>query len=210
MEMKKLSRKSQGHIEVILSFALFIGAVLFIFLFINPSFKDEDKTDIEQTTDKIITNISREIGKLSIISSSGCYDYNDDYGISYVETKNDDEFIIYFSDEEGTFNNTLPSIDDNCLDYNTGVFSEEEIIVYDEILDFINRYESDYQQLKEDIEISDDFTFEIKDINGQLKLSVNRNIPSNVNVNSIEFPIRVIDKDGVIYEFIFNIRVWHI
>ena len=211
--IRPLSRKSQGHIEVILSFSLFIGAILFIFLFITPSFKDVDKTNIEQTTDKVINNMSLDIGRLSIISDSNCYNYTDDYGVSYVETKKDNEFIIYFSDEEDTFNNTRPNKNDvDCLDYNTGVFSEEDVIVYNETVDFKAKYESDYEKLKEDIGISDDFSFQIKDINGQAinELSASRNIPGNVNVKATEFPIRVIDRDGIIHEFLFNIRVWKV
>src|SRR3989344_8670075 len=98
--IRPLSRKSQGHVEVILSFALFIGAILFIFLFMNPALKNNDKKiDIEQISNRIIQDMSLKVGKLSIISNSSCYDFVNDYGISYVETKIGDEFIIYFSDE---------------------------------------------------------------------------------------------------------------
>ena len=218
MEIKKLSKKSQGHVEVILSFALFIGAILFIFLFINPSFKEDEKTNIEQVTDKVINNISLEIGRLSIISDSNCYDYEltDNYGISFVETKKDNEFIIYFSDKNFVFNDTNPNKINPVLcpenSYNIGVFSEEDMIVYNETVDFKAKYESDYEKLKEDIGISDDFSFEIKDVDGQAinGLSASRNIPGNVNVNAIEFPIRVIDENGIIHEFLFNIRVWQV
>ena len=88
----------------------------------------------------------------------------------------------------------------------TGVNSK---VIYDKIIDLKNAY-TVYDNLKKSLGITNDFLFKTKDLVGTEieELSVNRNIPQGINVESREIPIRVINNSGQIQELILNIRVW--
>ena len=64
--------------------------------------------------------------------------------------------------------------------------------------------------LKNSLGISGEFAFSFKNIiSGEIAvLSVSKQIPVGVNVEAKEFPVRVINDQGVIQELIFNLMVW--
>lgn len=210
--MRKKETKAQSHVEMMLSFVIFIGALIFIFIFLNPFAKTGEKVSIIDDIQKIVVkNMSSEIGKLSVIGDSGIVDYAFplEYGNNFVEVQetfsNPIKCQLYFSDVFGAGTQTC-----QFTSYALGVYSKEEIIVWDKIISLKQNYETNYNGLKSLLDISDDFSFSFKNIGGGEigVLSVSKDPPVGVNVGSKDFPVRVIDSLGNINELILNIRVW--
>ena len=88
---KTRSKRAQGHIEVMLSFTIFVGFLLFIFIFLNPFAKTKSDQAINNVQEAIINEISDEVGKLNIIvnQTSDCYDNTEveTYGNNFIEVQ---------------------------------------------------------------------------------------------------------------------------
>ena len=208
------NKKGQGHVEMILSFLIFIGALIFLFIFINPFAKTEEISIIKGIQEKIIQEISLEIGKLNIILSSpnSCYDFTpSDYFGNYKEKlETDRKYNIYFGE---IFNNSTTIKDNSCLsgNYTLGTFSKEKMIIKNKTENLVIQYNQDYVTLKNNLGITSDFVFSFKNLFGieMAELTVSKNIPVGVNVEAKEFPIRMIDENADIQELILNIRAWN-
>jgi len=208
------SKHAQSHVEIILSFVIFIGFLLFVFMFMNPFAKTEPVYIMDNIQKAIIDEISSEIGKLSAITNgSSCYSIpaylTIEYGNNFKEVPEDNKkYVIYFSDifeKEG-----IISCSDDPLNYTLATYSQEEIVVYGKIIDLKTDYENDYNNLKKSLGMTNDFLFKTKNMVGEeiTELSVDRKIPKGINVEAREIPIRVINSDGDILELILNIKAW--
>ena len=222
--MKKLipnSKRSQGHIEMMLSFILFITAILFIFFYINPFSKTADKSnELEQIQNKIMQSISEKAGRLSVVSYSGnCYNFNElEYpSVNYVEFPESssggiDKYTIYFSNKFPSKINTHKDNPIGCTSYKLGVFSNETIILYDLLKDLATGCNTDagYKDTKKNLGISLDFTLNITDMSRVPLADLNfaKRIPAGVEVQSEEFPIKIVNSNGATVDAIFNIKVW--
>lgn len=206
------SKRSQSHVEMMLSFVIFVGALMFIFIFLNPFAKTAEKISVIDDIQKtILENIGSEVGKLSVIGNSGGVDYTIPavYGNNFIEVQetfsDPIKCNLYFSNDFGVGTQTCQF--DN---YVLGVYSKEKMVVWNKITSLKSNYEADYSGLKSSLGISQDFSFSFKNINGAEieELSALKNPGVGVNVESIDFPVRVIDSSGNINELILNIRVW--
>ena len=211
-----MNKKAQSHVEIILSFVIFIGTLIFILIFINPfSNPSEEVSVVEDVQRTIITEISSEIGKLSIITegSGGCYEFTDaDYDGKYREVYDGNrKYDIYFS--EG-FEDYQTKKDSGCAEetYTLGVYSKEEMISWSKVVGLVGDYTSDYGSVKSNLGIVNDFSFSFKYVSGneinELSVLNIKQPPTGVNVESKEFPVRVIDDSAQIHELILNIRGW--
>ncbi len=214
MIKQKMRKNAQGHVEVMVSFVIFIGFLLFTFIFLNPFAKTKEPSYIMDNAQKaIINNITDEVGKLSIIlnDSGTCYNFNEsEYEGDYKEVQESNiKYAIYFND---IFSNTATKKQTICdkANYTLGVYSEEKIVIYGKIVNLKNAYNSGYDNLKELLGITNDFLFKTKNMVGEEnpELSVSKNIPQGIDVESREIPIRVINSNAQIQELILNIRVW--
>ena len=131
------SKKAQGHVEIILSFIIFIGFLLFIFTFMNPFSRSKETSYIMDNIEKVIINeISDDVGKLSIImdTTNDCYDASDinSYGLNYTEVdEGNRKYIIYYNDLFG--DGSITSCDDGIVNYTLGTYSTEKMILYSKI-----------------------------------------------------------------------------
>jgi len=205
-------KRSQGHVEVILSMILFIGALIFIFVFLNPAIKKKEDINIDKIQEKIINNISSTIGKLAVVTESvgDCYsldEVNDDYGNNFIEVRNDERsYTIYYGD---FFDYDFIEVISCPLNFKLGSYTEEKIIVYEKIQKLKNNY-NNYNLLKRNLGV-DDFSFKVKNIDGNIieELSVSdEKIPINVDVASKDITIRVMNNKAEISEYILNLKTW--
>ena len=209
-----VSKKSQAHVEIILATTLFVGFLIFAFVFLNSSIKTTKDIPTDKIERAIFGELSEEVGKLSVVVKEGCYslgEVNSEYGNDFYRVSHGaGRYTIYY----GNF--FLPNEKDcdsgNDDDFVFGGYSEEEMIVEGNITDFKKRYEADYSQLKQDLGI-DNFAFEFRKLdngdNGIIDdFSVEKKIPGSVDVISKDFPVRVINKRAEISELILNIKVW--
>ena len=207
----KKNKKGQGHVEIILSFVIFIGAIILLFIFINPFARTKITSATGEVQEKIIEKISLDVGKLSIITNSteSCYEFNEsNYNGNYVEISEiERKYDIYFGK---IFENKTTKKGCAPLNYSLGIYSIKKMIVYDEIIKLVTEYNEDYDALKTSLGIKNEFSFLFKNIkdNEISELSVSKNIPAGVNVISNEVPVRVINKNGEILELVLNIREW--
>lgn len=215
------SKRAQGHIEMMLSFILFISAILFIFFYINPFSKSVDKSnELEQIQRIIMQSISEKAGRLSVVSydASGCYDFDSAYYPgNYVEFAESSPtpprmYTIYFSDK---FPDKIAAHKNNppgCTNFKLGVFSNETIILYDSLKDLAANCNTEigYKDIKKNLGISMDFVFNNTDMNRVplSELNFAKRIPAGVEVQAKELPIKLIKSDGTTVNAIFNIKVW--
>ena len=216
MEMKKTNKKAQSHVEIILSFVIFIGFLLFVFMFMNPFAKTKPVYIMDNIQIAVINEISDEVGKLSIIlnETGDCYDFNEtDYDGNYHEVQDPDnirKYDIYFND---MFSTNAPTKKVGCeqANYTLGTYSKENMIVWQKIIDLKDNYNSDYDNLKLSLGITNDFSFSLKDFAGteipELTPALKK-IPLGIDVEAREIPIRVINSNGNILELILNIKAW--
>lgn len=204
-----MKKRAQMHVEMIISFVLFIGVLLIVFLFINPFSKTSEKTNTREIEQAIYNNISVNIGKLTIVlnQSSDCYQVPTEYGNRFIEIVNPEEnkvFNLYFSD---IFD--VKTITCSSPKYSLGSYSIENTVIYEKIQELVASY-SDYSNLKNNLKIKDDFVFSFRQLDGTeiSDLSVSKNYPSNVEVISEDYPLVVMNKLGEKKELILNIKKW--
>ena len=137
------SKLSQGHLEFIISFVLFVTAIFLLFIFLNPLGKTESKAKIQENAGILIQEeISDIIDKLNIFTKPpNCYSFNlAIYGDNFYETytefppTNNRSYEIYFSPHVINYNT---SYDDECPSdsYAIGVRSRENLIIKNLSLD---------------------------------------------------------------------------
>lgn len=215
------TKNSQAHVEIIISFAIFLGALAFVFIFINPFAKGNASTNNFDSFEKIlIEKLSVDVGKLSLVSYdtiNGCYKISD---FSKYSDKNYMEIIensptykkysIYFSDF--ILSSSAPHNSMTCDEssYNLGVYSNEKIISYEELKNVKKDCSTGCDDFKKNNGINFDFSFNCKDLDNNYidEISFSRKIPVGVEAGAKEFPIRAITNEGKIIELVFNLRVW--
>ncbi len=212
MMVRMISKRSQAHVEFVVSFVIFVGFLLFIFFLLNPFSQRQTTISIlDEVYDNVIKEISDEVGRLSIIlkEDGACYFYP---GNNYTEIRNVEnprKFDLYFSD---LIDDSNPNNDPLCDsgNFSIGVYFKEDLIFYEKIAGLVNNYENDYESLKSSINVLDDFSFEVFSIS-KIKideLSVSKKIPVGINVDSKELIVRTINSDGEFQNLILRIRAW--
>lgn len=208
------SNKAQAHVEIILATTLFIGFLLFLFVFLNSSFKATAEIPTEKIQNKIFDELQEEVGTLLVVveTTDDCYSLapvESDYGTNFREvqdTSNPRRYTIYY----GNFiNPSSISCSGKPENYEYGAYKEENIIVESNIADLVNRYNEDYVNLRQELGLGN-FEFEFRDSNNERidEFSVSGKIPDSTNVNSKDFPVRVIDNNAKISSLTLNIRAW--
>ena len=203
---------AQSHVEIMLSFVIFVGFLLFLFIFLNPFAKAKPDYIMNNIENAIIKNISAEIGKMSVIGDEGSNDYiilSPYNNINFVEktdtTSPTKKCTLYFSNE--IFNTKMK----NCsfsAPPQFGVYSTEKMINYERISQLKTNYETNYAELKSSLGIINDFAFDVETLDKTVLITAEKNIPSGIEVQARNIPIRTINTNGAIQELILNIRVW--
>jgi hypothetical protein len=188
------SKAAQSHVEMVLSFTIFVGFVMVILLFINPiREKSIGYASLEVVMEKVLSNLSLSYQYIGLILhdpvNSGCFTVNntlgsnsktlvlDDSGllknsknnrqtIDIEATPNARFYKVYFS--EG-FNYTSPSSLVGCKvlprsNYSFGVLVIENSVFLDNLQDFNKSYHQDYATLKTRLESKEDFDFTVYNI----------------------------------------------
>jgi hypothetical protein len=209
-----MKKKSQGHVEMIISFLLFITFIVLFLIFLNPFQKKPDSTQVFDLLEKgILKEISVKVGILSIVvnDTNSCYELNfKDYNINplahYIEVKDDDrKYSIYFSSSFERDHSTKKSCEPK--NYKTGLYFEEEMISYEKALEF---KDIDYNNFKKSLGINNDFSISYKNSDGTelTELKFEKYQPKGIEVIAKEFPLRMINKEGKINEILMNIRAF--
>jgi hypothetical protein len=210
-------KKSQTHVEIILSFTIFLSAVLILFLFLNPLTKTKPiNTDIDKIKQNIIKQTQETINSSSVITTEpdSCYNPPPEYPTNFIETKqNPRKYTLYFSENLPT---NKPNYNPDCDEetYSLGLYTQEEIITYQKLQTLITEYDTNYNQLKKTLQTKNDFKLTFKTLEtpstpiSELETTNPKKIPQEINIQAKEFPIRIMKDSGEIQEILLNIQAW--
>jgi len=198
--MRTKEKNAQSHIEMILSFVIFIGFLLTIFIFINPIRQNTVTTSvIDSVQEKIFANVSMPYATISLVINppipSGCFNISNNLRLSEnivvrdstntrtpaslssgpggtisIRSTGDSFYRIYSS---SNFDSALVS--DGCVElpttnYSFGVLDVGKDIFYDNLVELNNLYMTDYENLKLALAIPSDFEFAAYHLNNRTVL----------------------------------------
>jgi len=229
-------KRSQAHVEMILSMIIFIGFLVAMLIILNPLKinKQVDYTLLDITSDQILKNLSSNYTTLSLVVNNGpqnCFLVKDilNYGnnlvvkdlegtITQSKKQGDDILIkpvgtnrfymIYFSDKLEPKEDNLESCEELAsTDYLYGSLNTEDIVFYENIEIFNQTYYENYIGLKEILELETDFEFYVYNSLKEEIFKGERFTRKDREVISRDIPIRIINKDAEFSNVIINIRV---
>ena len=235
-----LKSKKGSHIEVVLSFIIFIGFLIFLYpILIEPAIniKKDNQYLLDNLEIKLIENISSDLTILSINidnnSSQNCIRLNnlisDSEINSRIVVKNNPEetqtsyalendleivrnsvedvfFKIYYSEEFKELDNTGEN-PCNPENYTVGLVRTNEYVFETKIISLIEEYESNYEKLKERLELPSKNEFDFSFVyNNKTTIGIIKEISTNVYAE--EIPVQYVNKDGNILLGNIIIRIW--
>jgi hypothetical protein len=236
-EMKKKScRGVVSHVGVVLSFVIFVTFIIFLYIIIRPAVDSENKQNLlDNIKDIIVENSSADLVSASVfigdvpqncvrlvgflskvemgnriiaINENGEVLTNEISGQDlYVRKNNDEKFLkIYGSEEfDVTENGTMPG----CVSsYTLGLVRTEKIVFEKPIIQLIDNYNSDYESLKEELNIGsgNDFSLGFTYANGTSVSTQEREIIANVFIN--EFPVQYISESAAREPGSLSVGIW--
>jgi len=234
--MKMENRKGISHIEIILSFVIFAGFLIFLLAIFNP-FRSYNPSSVYLNILErgIINNISSKVDFFTLRLNKNipnCFYFSYDMGLKNVSAKDKDYnkveaksilagdkkqitvngvgdfYYIYGYEgfEEDNINQVCKELK-KVDDYTIGLSRTYDMVSFTKLLAFQERYNSDYTGLKKELETTQDFSFNVKDSLGNVSLSVTKNVPKT-NVFSMNAPIQIVYNNGSFKYAILNIQTW--
>ena len=135
-----------------------------------------------------------------------------DASMIWIEpASNNRYYLLYFSEEFeawpgglGPCGNEIPA-----GDYSFGTLNTYETAFYENIQEFAGNYETDYEGLRQSLNLQNDFVFTVYDQEGELLIETTRFVPKHVEVLARDIPVSTIDKNAELNNLIVNLRVWN-
>jgi hypothetical protein len=237
VKMIKTKKGVSGHIELIISFLIFITFVAFLLIFVNPIKKTNTNTHyIDMTESAIMENITTNLTTFSVVlpsSASQCF------CIPYNLPRPDAKLIV--KDEEGNFISATSALANICIGagnrfhkvyfseefaesgvacdpltntlaagtYNLGVLNDYKKVSNKSLYSLNNSYNEDYGKLKTELAITWDFNIIVNStLNGEYLVYGKTQEPKNSEVMAREIPIEVINESGGFIPAIMSLQVW--
>jgi len=189
------NKKGMSHVEIVLSFVIFIGFLIFIFSIFNPFRVSDEKEiylNIIERGIKEQTNVEFKFLSLSLNQSLGEACFYFEYNLSNVVVKNESyDFVAAFSEKSGNkrriyingtgsffyifsceeFNESNFS-SQHCKklkqkDYTLGLLRRYDVTSYSKLENLTKKYDLNYEGIKGEIGLpsSKDFSFSVRDTN---------------------------------------------
>lgn len=216
-------KRGQGHLEMIMSFTLFIGFVVTVLLFFRPTIKSKD-VSLGTVERALISNLSTNFSFFSakIPGQSGCFCFSSErYPISergvIVLNSNRDKInagvsasgnkICVTQDNAGTFfyvylSSEFDRIEESCGTFaeltegNTGLIRESQVISNKALYALKERYNASYNDLRSELRIDYDFRIAVFDNLGNKIFEVEKTVPLGRPVYSKDIPVEIIYANG--------------
>lgn len=232
MKIRKIGKKGAVHIEMIVSFILFISFIVFLLWFFKPAqIFSKSPTASEVTESSILDYVSTNLTLSSIkinqgftigqclyvgfnltnntIVKSESSIVNADYENGYLYFGYDGGFYRIFSSEEleekSIDHTTCTLIDDE--NYTLGLTRDYSEVSYSKLITFNDSYYNNYSQLKKDLKIRNDFNFIIQDSSG-IMFQGKRYTPQGIDLMAKDIAIEILDKNASLDSAILNIQTW--
>jgi hypothetical protein len=229
------NKKGFSHIEVVLSFIIFLGFVIFLFAIFNP-FKINTKSDvyIDMTERAIMDNISAKINFFTLKlkeGASSCFYFTYGLNLSNIVVKDNNYerlgassilidnkkqikidgtgnfFYIYSSDEfeENAVSGSCGEL--TSEEYSIGLFRIYKMVSFSKLNSLIEKHNSDYSNLKKEMGLTKDFSFNVRESSGNIIVTTDKK-PPKIEVFARDEPIQLVYQNGSFKYAILNIRVW--
>ena len=203
--MKRLTigKKGSEHVEVILSFIIFVGFVLFLLNYLQPYKKDILPNSIlTGVKDSFFQNASIELTSV-LVKNVSTTDYCAPSEVSgpsmTLDTSNESFYYVLASSE---FNSSLLACATSS--YLLGYLSRESVLSNSSLVMLRQKYQNDYDNLKLQLFVPASVDFSISS-NGY---NLEREIPENIPVNSVIYRKDVIYSNGTVESKEFIFKVW--
>ncbi|MDD5149131.1 MAG: hypothetical protein PHC28_01440 [Flavobacterium sp.] len=226
------SKKSLSHVEMMISFSLFVIFLILLFAIFNPLetsssnevslsiiekwINENAEIDVKTSTLIIQTASVGDCFSVDKISEEKVVAFKDEKKIisensdkTFLENKGAGVYSLYFSDyfSSGNFDEDCVALSDG--EYSFGVTKDEKFLLVSKVEKLEENYYSDYESLKKEIGISgNDFEFILQEINGKKIINATMNEPSGVNIYSENINVEVIDENANIKNLILNLKIW--
>ncbi len=237
MLKRRTEIKSQGHVEMIISFTLFLGFLVALLFILSPAKNVQSPSAILDASEaKIMGNISADYKTISLILGSGtdpgvCFvtqnkpnltgsiivkslddttlsAFSDSSWVSIIPSYGNRFHNLYFSSEFDV--NSVVSCGNILLEtnYSFGAMEDGKIVLYKKLLSFIEEYNENYESLRNRMSLRNDFVIFVYDTNKNLLFNASRYVPAGSQVASKSINIQAIDFNKNITNIVINIRVW--
>jgi len=253
----RMNKRGMSHIEVILSFVIFLGFLIFLFAIFMP-FKTSNGSDVylDIASREIKNNISAQVNFFTLRlneQSTGCFYFDYNASLTKVNVQNENyikidamnrelsqqeisaaaaaaaaggksikpdtekrviisgegKFFYIYSYEE--FNES--DIDEQTCkqlekeDYVVGLFRSHNMVSFKKLEAFRDSYNLDYESVKKEIGITQDFKFSVRDTLNKDILNITKKVPKT-KVFARDEPIQIVYTNGSFKYAILNIQLW--
>ena len=231
----KLGKKGLSHIEVILSFVIFLGFLVFLIAILNPfKITNKDKTYLDVLERGIKDYTSQELKFQALIlnkTREDCF-YIEDYEdrniiakdsvlkIVYAYSTSDlkvyvngiDNFYYLYSSsefEENRFDGkNCGKIEKNGYDF--GLKLDYNVTSYNKLKDLVKNSSDNYRDTGISLGLPsfEEYSFNVRDSQGNWMLNFTKGKPNKVEILARDVPIQIVYSNGTITYAILNIQVW--
>jgi len=239
MKNKMKNKKALAiHVEMILSFIIFVGFVIFL-LAAFPVYKPSKSTlglDAAErgVSDYVSSNVKYFTVVLNKTVSKTCFCFENNSGIDRVVAMDEhggiigsyyynglicindkeDFHSVYSSTEfrEERFTGECENLDNTTRGYLIGLEDDISMASYNKIANLTKIYNTDYENLKNRMSIpaGEDFGFRVVDLKGReiLNLSAMKNKPAKTQVSARSFPAQIVYENGSFVFAMINVQEW--
>ncbi len=230
-------KKAIAHIEIIISFVIFISFITFMLIIFKPlKIVSVDTASLDVAESKIIHHISGDLTLSSLILNSSfasaegscLYVYFSlpnkviikDENMNIINSNKSGNnlylkysigkrfYRIYSSEELEEKNfNTTGCYKLNESNYTIGITRNYKKIAYSKIAEMDNNYSDNYESLKKALNLINDFTFIVRDDSGVI-FEGKKSKPKGINILAKDISIEILDKNASLKPAILNLQVW--
>ncbi len=236
--MKKIkNKKGAAHVEMMVSFVIFIGFLIFFIIIFKPlKIFSVNTSSLDLTEAKIIDYVSSPLTISSITLNSSfvpdktCFHvpFNlsnkvifRDENSNTVEANKDEDYIyfnyisgnrfyrVYSSEElvEKNIADVSGCEDIDEVNYTIGVTRTDKKISENELESFFNEYSSEYSQLKKNLNLANNFNIIIRD-GSEVVYKGERTKPAGIDIIAKDISIEILDSNAELKPAIMNIQTW--
>jgi len=226
-----MNKRGLSHVGFILAFVMFVGFVVFILIFLNPTktmkvsknvleiiengIEREAAIEVKEITLNV-KNVKKDCFRIdmgevieNVIAKKAKSRVEAENEGGMVEIKGGEGFYyLYFSDEFSQDRLECNFLKDE--DYSLGKLNIEKIISYEKLLEIKQSYDSDYENLKRKLGIpaSNDFGFLVYDEESNVLIDALKQ-PDKTEIIAKNIPTKIIYTKNAEKRFIIlNVRAW--
>jgi hypothetical protein len=225
-----MRKRGFSHVEVILSFVIFTGFLLFLFSIFNPLQMNKEERYFDSLKRNLVEKVSIDLNFFTLkldFMNTGCFkfDYNGEFENIKVKNKDGElvrgekrggsililgegEFFYIYSSKE--FDKDLIAGACNKIEeknYSIGLWRDLDVVSNESLNKLKREYENNYESLKEELNLPDskDFSFSVMEEDNEILKVVRK---KRGEVFSKSFPLQIVYKNGEIKYSIMRVEIW--